>query len=84
MNSFARLSCRVALGTLTCPIARTSVGAQTPDTTRKSPLDTVKVMGRIDDLRGIATSASEGRVGAADLRSARSRARASCSKRSPE
>jgi hypothetical protein len=32
------------------------------------PLDTVKVLGRIDDLRGIATSASEGRVGRADLR----------------
>jgi hypothetical protein len=38
------------------------------DTTRRRSLDTVKVSGRIDDLTGIASSASEGRVGAADLR----------------
>jgi hypothetical protein len=38
------------------------------DSVRSLSLDTVKVTGRIDDLRGIATSASEGRVGAADLR----------------
>jgi hypothetical protein len=37
------------------------------DSTRRSALDTVKVVGRIDDLRGVATSASEGRVGAANL-----------------
>jgi hypothetical protein len=49
--------------------------AQTPsappatrDTVRGLALDTVKVTGRIDDLRGGAATASEGRVGAADLR----------------
>jgi hypothetical protein len=39
-----------------------------PDTSRRTGLDTVKVQGRIDDLRGVATTASEGRVGAADLK----------------
>lgn len=39
-----------------------------PDSTTRLALDTVKVLGRIDDLRGVATSASEGRTGAADLR----------------
>src|SRR5437870_3462686 len=49
-------------------------GAQ--DTAKTSPKDTVrtralpamKVTGRIDDLIGVAATASEGRVGAADLR----------------
>ena len=53
-----------------------SLGAQqapapvTParDTGRAHALDTMKVSGRIDDLIGTATSASEGRVGAAELR----------------
>jgi hypothetical protein len=45
--------------------ARTTTTAK--DTTRRSALDTVKVLGRIDDLRGVATTASEGRIGAADL-----------------
>ncbi|HEY0779536.1 MAG TPA: TonB-dependent receptor [Gemmatirosa sp.] len=38
------------------------------DTARVHPLEAVRVLGRIDDLIGTATSASEGRVGAADLR----------------
>jgi hypothetical protein len=38
------------------------------DSVRSLSLETVKVTGRIDDFRGIAASASEGRVGAADLR----------------
>lgn len=38
------------------------------DTGRAHALDTMKVSGRIDDLIGTATSASEGRVGAAELR----------------
>ena len=37
------------------------------DTTRAHALDTLKVSGRIDDLIGVAGTASEGRVGAADL-----------------
>jgi hypothetical protein len=36
------------------------------DSVRSLSLDTVKVTGRIDDLRGIATTASEGRVGFED------------------
>ncbi|HLL47015.1 MAG TPA: Plug domain-containing protein, partial [Longimicrobiaceae bacterium] len=39
------------------------------DTARGSLLDTLRVNGRIDDLTGIASTSSEGRVGAADLRS---------------
>ena len=49
------------------------------DTTRKTPappdsskarvLQSMKIVGRIDDLVGVAASASEGHVGAAELRS---------------
>ena len=39
-----------------------------PDTARTRVVDTVRVIGRIDDLVGSASTASEGRVGAADLR----------------
>ncbi|MEO8336972.1 MAG: TonB-dependent receptor [bacterium] len=47
-----------------------SATAQTAsrDSSRAHSLDTMKVSGRIDDLVGVARSASEGRVGAADLR----------------
>ena len=38
------------------------------DTTRVRALETVKVTGRIENLIGTATTASEGRVGAVDLR----------------
>ena len=38
------------------------------DSVRAQVVDTVKVLGRIDDLIGSARSASEGRIGAADLR----------------
>lgn len=47
-----------------------ALSAQQPtpaDSARRAGLDTVKVTGRIDDLRGVATTASEGRAGAADL-----------------
>ncbi len=37
------------------------------DTTRAQTLDTITVTGRLDDLIGIAATASEGRVGSADL-----------------
>src|SRR5689334_4151917 len=37
------------------------------DTTRRSALDTVRVTGRSDDLRGVATGASQGRIGRTDL-----------------
>jgi hypothetical protein len=47
---------------------RPAVDAPRADSSRRRALDTVRVSGRIDDLRGTATSASEGRVGAADLR----------------
>lgn len=48
------------------------VAAQVPasaDTLSAVRIDTLRVNGRIDDLSGIAVSASEGRVGAVDLRS---------------
>src|SRR5690349_6777325 len=38
------------------------------DQRRAHVIDTIRVTGRIDDLIGTATSASEGRVGAVDLR----------------
>ena len=38
------------------------------DSTRRTTLGTVRVEGRVDDLRGIAQSASQGRVGRRDLR----------------
>jgi len=40
----------------------------TRDTTQAQVVDTIVVTGRYDDLIGIATSASQGRVGAVDLR----------------
>ena len=40
----------------------------TRDSVRAQVVDTVKVLGRIDDLIGSAHSASEGRIGAVDLR----------------
>ncbi|MEO6525865.1 MAG: TonB-dependent receptor [Gemmatimonadaceae bacterium] len=40
----------------------------TRDSTRAQVVDTIRVLGRIDDLIGSAKSASEGRIGAADLR----------------
>jgi hypothetical protein len=46
-----------------------SARAHTIDSTRSQGLGAVKVTGRADDLTGIATTASEGRVGAADIRS---------------
>jgi hypothetical protein len=51
---------RIALLIATSLLLASSAEAQTK-------LDTVKVSGRIEDLVGIARSASEGRVGAADL-----------------
>lgn len=68
MLPFARLAAFTALA---LAAAVPSLGAQQSavvDTARRLPLDTVRVQGRIDDLRGVATSASEGRIGAADLR----------------
>jgi outer membrane receptor protein involved in Fe transport len=38
------------------------------DTITAFPLDTLRVSGRVDDLIGLAATSSEGRVGAADLR----------------
>src|SRR5262249_36360195 len=65
---FFRPSSVILLGAF---LSVTTLSAQSPtppDTSRRSGLDTVKVTGRIDDLRGVASTASEGRVGAADLK----------------
>jgi hypothetical protein len=51
--------------------ATSALSAQTPgppkDTTKATSIEAVKVTSRIDDLTGVAVSASEGRVGARDL-----------------
>ena len=49
--------------------ANAQVAPARPDTVPMRSLDTVRVFGRIDNLIGIAATASEGRVGAIDLRS---------------
>ena len=66
MNSRAAL---VILASIAQTVAAQSTPASAPprDTIRAHALDTMKVSGRIDDLIGVAGSASEGRVGAADL-----------------
>lgn len=46
----------------------TPLVTQTRDTTHTRTLGTVRVTGRIDDLIGVAATASDGRVGAADLK----------------
>ena len=54
----------------TRPAQAQSDTARTPtaDSTRARNLGTVQVIGRADDLTGVATTASEGHVGAADIR----------------
>lgn len=66
MQFFARA---VRLAVLAATASTSALAQQQPatDSARRLALDTVKVMGRIDDLRGIARSASDGRIGAADL-----------------
>ena len=56
----------VALCTFAACVARAQSPSSPRDSARK--LDSVKVTGRIDDLTGIAGSASEGRVGTRELR----------------
>src|SRR5262249_21842666 len=61
------------LFTVVVVVASQRLSAQS-DTTRRAQSDsaralcTVRVMGRIDDLTGVASTASQGRVGSADLR----------------
>jgi hypothetical protein len=71
---FLRL--RLTVARLVLPVlvlgsaASSSLKAQRPerDTTRAQVVDTLTVTGRYDDLIGIAATASEGRIGAVDLR----------------
>ncbi len=42
--------------------------ASARDSARAHPLEAMRVVGRVDDLRGVASTASQGRVGWADLR----------------
>lgn len=67
--SFA-LSLKCGLLSFAAPLSGQSPSSlvQVRDTVRIRGLDTVKVTGRIDDLVGVARSASEGRVGASDLK----------------
>ena len=48
-------------------VSRDSSRTQLPDSARARPLQAIKVVGRVDELRGIASTASQGHVGAADL-----------------
>lgn len=50
------------------PLGAQSDTTARSDTTRARALQPVKVLGRIDDLTGVASSASEGRIGAIDFR----------------
>ena len=61
----ARRCIVIGVGSIT--FGASIAAAQVPDSTKRQHLDTVKVGGRIDDLRGVATTASEGRVGATDI-----------------
>lgn len=69
------LGCTAAVTVLACASAGLfSLGAQEVpvhaprDSVRSHVIDTLKIVGRIDDLVGTAATASEGRVGAADLK----------------
>ncbi len=55
----------VVMSFLSAPVANAQGTSR--DSARVA-IDTVEIVGRIDDLRGVALSASEGRVGARDLR----------------
>jgi hypothetical protein len=72
LRTVGRTSAVTAL-LVTAAIARVDAQATAPsmptqDSVRAQMVDTFEVRGRIDDLIGTAHSASEGRIGAADLR----------------
>jgi len=49
-------------------VPRDTTGVSRRDSTRAQGLDSLKVIGRFENLTGIAQSASQGRIGAVDLR----------------
>jgi hypothetical protein len=61
----------ILLACLTSPLLAQADSTRRPgrDSTKAIPIDTITVVGRANDLIGRAGSASEGRVGAVDLRS---------------
>jgi hypothetical protein len=66
-------TCAAAVLLAVAAVSRADAQASAPsapakDSVRAQVVDTFKVQGRIDDLIGSAGSASEGRIGAADLR----------------
>ncbi|MCC6244586.1 MAG: TonB-dependent receptor plug domain-containing protein [Gemmatimonadaceae bacterium] len=63
-----RVASIVALLTLPASVSGQQTDSTKADSTRRTTLGTVRVEGRVDDLRGIAQSASQGRVGRRDLR----------------
>jgi hypothetical protein len=72
MNSSKLASLTMIVVSLHAALPRTLLsqepgGRPTPGDSSRRALDTVKVSGRADDMHGVAASASEGRVGAADL-----------------
>lgn len=64
----ALLACALATGMSTALAAQSPSPRRAVDSLRARVTDTVRVVGRIDDLIGSARSAAEGRVGAIDLR----------------
>ncbi|MEP6729732.1 MAG: TonB-dependent receptor [bacterium] len=68
-RSFAALFALALFGIATAVEAQGApAGTPARDTARVRGLDTIRVTGRIDDLVGTAGTASEGRIGAADLK----------------
>lgn len=66
-----RLPTRVAFFALLVvgsPVPLAAQGTARLDSARAHVVDTIRVLGRSDDLIGVASSASEGRVGAVELR----------------
>lgn len=68
----------VVMSFLSAPVANAQGTSR--DSARVA-IDTVEIVGRIDDLRGVALSASEGRGGHGTCDFGRSRGRENCSRR---
>ncbi|HXW96787.1 MAG TPA: TonB-dependent receptor plug domain-containing protein, partial [Gemmatimonadales bacterium] len=70
MTTPARIVVAIALlgGGVTHARAQDSTSTSPADTSRATLLPPIEVVGRVDDLHGVALTASEGHVGAADLR----------------
>ena len=68
MLAIGAVSTAAIIGLTPLPMDAQVVGKPVRDSARAQRADTVRVRGRIDDLVGSASSASEGRIGSADIR----------------